>query len=118
MAWIGLQDMEIEKVPIGYYDEEKLIGNDFRVSVMANLSMPEPDSDELANTLNYETVFTVVQSIMKEEMDLIETAAYRIYEGLKAKDANFHELEVSIRKYKPLQVKSGGDSVITMRFTS
>ncbi len=116
MAWIGLQDMEIEKVPIGYYDEEKLIGNDFRVSVMANIPMPEPQSDELANTLNYETVFATVHAVMKNEMDLIETAAYHIYEGLKAEGAVFEELEVSIRKYKPLQVKSGGDSVITMRF--
>ncbi len=116
MAWIGLKDMEIRKAPIGYYAEEKRMGNDFQVSVMADLDIPNVMADHLENTLNYETIYEVVQTVMYQEMDLIEAAAYRIYDNLREKAPSFRQIEVCIRKFKPLQVKSGGDSVIVMRF--
>ena len=116
MAWIGLKDMHIQNAPIGYYPEEKLIGNTFHVSVSANMEIPDPEADNLANTLNYETVYDVVTEVMFQEMDLIETAAYRIYQGLKAKGPAFNALEITIRKQKPMQVSQGGDSVLTMQF--
>lgn len=116
MAWIGLVDMELQKAPIGYYDEEKTIGNSFRVGVMAKVPFADPDADVLENTLNYETVYQTVHEVMYEPMDLIETAAYRIYKQLLHKGATFEQLEVRIRKYKPMLVRGGGDSVLVMRF--
>jgi len=116
MAWIGLEDMEIRNARIGYYAEEKQMGNAFRVSVMAALTIAHPEADDLTHTLNYETVHAVVQAVMAQEADLIETAAYRIHEGLVEAGAAFDQLQVTIRKYKPLQVAGGGDSVIVMTF--
>ncbi len=116
MAWIGLVDMELQKAPIGYYDEEKTIGNSFQVSVMARVPFADPDADELENTLNYETVYQTVHEVMYEPMDLIETAAYRIYKTLLNKGATFDQLEVRIRKYKPMLVRRGGDSLLVMHF--
>lgn len=116
MAWIGLVDMELSNAPIGYYDEEKTIGNSFRVSVMAEVQLVDPDADDLNHTLNYETVYQAVHEVMGQRMDLIETAAYRIYKALIQKGADFEALEIRIRKYKPMLLRQGGDSLLSMRF--
>ncbi len=116
MAWIGLVDMEIRKAPIGYYHEEKIMGNAFHVSVMAQVPLADPDADELGQTLNYEQVYQAVHKVMREPMDLIETAAYRIYRTFIAEGISFDALEIRIRKHKPMGLKDGGDSLLVMRF--
>ena len=49
----------------GFYDEEALLGNEFEIDVVVNIDMTEESSDDLKDTLNYESLYQIVKSEMK-----------------------------------------------------
>lgn len=65
---------------IGVGRQERLIGNDFEVSVAVKFEAEAESllSDELDSTLNYAHLTSAISSAMAQECALIETAAARI----------------------------------------
>lgn len=86
----------------GYYDEEAILGNEFEIDIEVTTSMKQEDSDELADTLNYENLFSVVSTEMAERSKLLEHVLYRIKSSLiSLYPHDISGLYISIQKLNP-----------------
>lgn len=102
----------------GYYKEEREQGNDFEVDIIFRADLREAgDSDELADTIDYQKVLANVKDVMHgPPQKLIETLAKKIGDQLFEQFTQVESIEVSVRKlHPPLDVETAY-SEITMRW--
>jgi dihydroneopterin aldolase len=86
----------------GYYAEEQIIGSEYLIDVYAEInSNLATKSDQLSDTLNYETIYRIVKVQMSNKSKLIETVAQRIIERIKSIFENVLSLKVRISKLNP-----------------
>ncbi len=86
----------------GYYDEEQLVGNEFVVDVYITTRTTDAAvTDDLRETINYETVYTICQLVMKRPTRLLETVAERIGLGIRHQFGYIKSLKVRVRKNNP-----------------
>ncbi|MCQ2346778.1 MAG: dihydroneopterin aldolase [Paludibacteraceae bacterium] len=79
---IRLQDIELQAYH-GVYPEEKRLGNTFLVNI--SLTLPDTravETDQLADTVNYQSVYDIVQREMAIPSDLLEHVAGRIRKAI------------------------------------
>ena len=72
---------------IGYYPEEKVIGQDLEVDIEVSVKA-HGEADQLEATINYATIYEQVAQVVKaSRVDLIEALIEEIIEaGLKRKE--------------------------------
>jgi len=101
MATIALEGMRFFS-KIGFYEEERIIGNQFVVDVYieANTKMAAT-TDDLSKTINYETVYYICKKEMGMEAKLIENVAERIGLGIRYNFPNISELTIRVQKLNP-----------------
>ena len=101
MIKIALKGMRFHSFH-GYYAEEQSVGNNYELDVSIQSSRdPENFSDDLAQTVNYETIYQICKDRMLQPVRLIETVAQCILNDIRAlPGVNF--CRVSIRKMNPL----------------
>lgn len=87
--------------PIGYYEEERLLGNEFFVDVHVAVKVSSESSDELEDTLNYEELYVAISKVMRKERKLLESAAQEILGDLQMKFAHLEGVTVKITKTHP-----------------
>ncbi len=92
--------------PIGYYEEEQIVGNEFFISVEAYFPFLNEDSEHLGNTINYEEIYQVLVEVMGCRRKLLESAAQEILDNVLKKYDFLTKLLVNIRKVNPA---FGGD---------
>ena len=65
---------------IGVMHAEKVLGNHFEVTTVMNIDIPDDKAgnDDITSTVNYSRVVEIIQDVMKQSCDLLETAALRI----------------------------------------
>jgi dihydroneopterin aldolase len=86
----------------GYYPQEQLIGTEFLVDVYVEVNTTSAgNSDQLADTVNYETIFRIAKAEMAKKSNLIENVAQRIIYRIKTFYANIEGLKVRISKLNP-----------------
>ena len=87
----------------GYYEEERIEGNDFEVDLVFYADLSEAGrSDDLGLTIDYQKAESVVYEIMEgPSVKLIETLTLRIGEQLFETFPVLQKLEVSVRKLHP-----------------
>ena len=89
----------------GFYPEEQLVGNCFIVDMEVDF-MPADggglDTDQLSDTVNYETLYDIANERMAIPQKLIETVATFIINDIKARYAFIDSAKVSIKKLNPL----------------
>ncbi len=87
----------------GVYEEEQIIGNYFTVDVNIQTNFKKAaESDDVFETINYETVYLVVQSVMKKKAKLIETLIENIIKELKHQFSTIQSVQVRIEKANPI----------------
>ena len=96
--------------PIGFYEEEQLLGNEFYVDVSIYFPFENPDSDQLANTVNYEELYRILVEVMTPKRRLLESAAEDILNRLIEDYVFMTKAAVSIRKITP---PFGGDRAVS-----
>ena len=79
---VALQDVRFF-APIGFFEEERIVGNEFYVDVSVSFPFGNDDAENLANTLNYAELYELVCSVMQQERKLLESAAQEILEGIR-----------------------------------
>lgn len=116
------QKISLENVrfysPIGYYEEEQILGNEFFVTVTVGYPFKNPDSEDLNNTINYEELYQILVEIMSPKRKLLESAAEDILNKIIEKYNFISGAEISIRKINP---PFGGDvanSVVSLIYTN
>ncbi|WP_437921635.1 dihydroneopterin aldolase [Sphingobacterium sp. LRF_L2] len=97
---VALKDVRFF-APIGFYEEERILNNEFFVDLMIFFPFRNEAPDELPNTVNYAELFQLLQQTMKKERKLLESAAHEILERTLAQYDFITELKVSIRKTTP-----------------
>ena len=101
MALIALEGMQFYAYH-GVYPEEQKIGTDYIVDVYIDTFVDKPaGSEELKDTINYETVYLICEAVMRHPAKLIETVASRISLGIKNNWGFIKEMKVRVRKMNP-----------------
>ena len=86
----------------GYYEEEREKGNHFEVDlyVKCNLSS-SGKSDSLTETVNYEELYKIVETVMSKSYKLLEHIGWDILETIDAQFRNIHHAKVRVTKLNP-----------------
>ena len=100
----------------GLYPEETIIGNTFILDVAVQL----PDThevEELSDTVNYQGIFEVAQTVMAIPKPLLEEVVYAITTQLKQRyPAILHSI-VTLRKMNPPMGASIRNSMVSLEKT-
>ena len=84
----------------GLYEEEKIIGNQFQVSLEVSISN-YAEFENIKNTINYVSLFEIVKTKMNQRFDLLEILAESIIQEVYNKDKRIDEISISIIKMNP-----------------
>jgi 7,8-dihydroneopterin aldolase/epimerase/oxygenase len=84
----------------GLYEEEKKVGGEFVVDVIAKFPALDHKLNSIDETVNYAELFTIIKGEMDQPRKLLETIAQSIAEKIYAKYAVLKQIEVRIEKKK------------------
>lgn len=100
-ATIGLENIRFTGTH-GYYDEENVMGNEFSIDVEVDSDiLSAATSDDLGGTVNYSTIYYLVQAEMKKESKLLEALAYRVAARIENQFHSVSRVKVKLRKLHP-----------------
>ena len=103
--------------PIGFYEEEQVIGNEFFLNLEVVFPFENSDAEDLKNTINYEELYQILAEVMRPRRKLIESALEDILDMVLKKYAFVQQVNVVIRKVNP---PFGGDlanSEVSLSYT-
>lgn len=102
---------------IGCFDEEKLIGTRFSVSATLTCEIGDAaETDDLAQTVNYQSVYAAIKSEMAPKANLLESVALRIIRRLKHDFPAIERVELSLSKLNPMLAAGGKIHSVTVTF--
>ncbi|MDZ7634741.1 MAG: dihydroneopterin aldolase [Bacteroidales bacterium] len=102
MGLIRIEDMEFYAFH-GHYREEQIVGNHFLVDVTIETDTDRAGkSDELRDTLNYQTAYLVVKREMETTSNLLEHIATRILDALYSELTGINKATVKVSKLNPV----------------
>lgn len=86
----------------GCYDLEKTVGNNFTVQLEITADIGDAaERDDIGSTVNYLTVFEIVQVEMRRTSDIIENVALRIINAIKARFPQIISVTCTVSKLAP-----------------
>lgn len=85
----------------GLYDFEKEQGNTFIVDLFITASYLLEDLYNLDKTVDYEKVFVVLNEIMQQPEELLESVAHKACMAITTRFTNIENLKIKIRKKNP-----------------
>lgn len=97
----------------GLYEQEKIIGNEFEVSINIKHYPVTEKITSLAQTINYAAVYQVVKQRMKQPTELLETLAQEIGELILDQFEQAEEVSFFIKKLYPPIINFEGSVGIT-----
>ena len=101
MGQIALEGMEFFAFH-GYYDEEQKIGNKYGLDLFIETDLRSAAaSDDLHQTVNYETLYALVVAEMKIPARLLEHLGHRIIDKVYERFPFVKQVRVSVYKYNP-----------------
>ena len=96
---ISLNGLEF-KSKIGLYDFEKENGNTFIVNISVHVDKIMYD-DSIKGTIDYSSLFSIIDREMSKEYNLIETVAHRISSNVHSQIKNIKLCRLEIIKKNP-----------------
>ncbi len=116
-AIIGLEDVRFH-APHGFYEEEHLTGNEFSidVEVEANIS-GAATQDDLGGTVNYSTIYYLLQAEMKKPTQLLEALAYRMASRIQRQFDQVSSVRLRLRKLHPPLGGQVGAAVVEVKLS-
>lgn len=86
----------------GVLPQEKIAGNNFVVNIEFTADVSKSfETDNMADTINYATVYDLVKAEMSVPSELIEHVAGRIFSKIKKSFPQINVLEVRVAKLNP-----------------
>lgn len=85
----------------GLYPEERQKGNDFVVNMQIRYIPQQEIITDLRQTINYATLFDIVNAIMQKPVDLLETLVQTIAKSVHEQFPQIKEVNVSVEKLNP-----------------
>ncbi len=103
--------------PIGFYEEERILQNEFFVDLEVGFVYDNPSPDELANTVNYEGLYDILKLVMIKERKLLESAAHDILNLVREKYNFVDQISVTVRKTTPPFGVDVAHSEVSLHYT-
>ncbi len=101
MGLIEIENMEFYSYH-GHYREERIIGNRFIVDLRVTTSLGKAsETDDLNDTINYQSAYEIVKEQMLIESNLLEHVAKRILDSLYERFSSLESVTVKISKMNP-----------------
>ncbi|MFH0761363.1 MAG: dihydroneopterin aldolase [Bacteroidota bacterium] len=101
MGLIRIEQMEFYSFH-GCYEEERIVGNRFIVDLELETDCSKPGkTDNIRDTLNYQTAYDLVKEEMKSKSYLLEHIARRILDRLFAAFPQLDRASVKVSKLNP-----------------
>jgi dihydroneopterin aldolase len=100
----------------GFYPEEQLIGSVFWLNLSVDF-YANADSENLAETINYENLNELLIVEMANTQQLLETVVQRILDRLLTQYPFLLSAQVSIRKQSPPMQGEVGSSEVGLRYS-
>ena len=101
MAKILLEDMEFYAYH-GCFKEEQVIGNRFFVDLEIEVdTLKAENTDDLKDTVNYQSVYNEIKTVMAEKSHLLEHVARRIIDALHAGFPDILHIRLKVSKMNP-----------------
>ena len=101
MAVVALEGMRFFSYH-GLYPEEQASGNDFTVDIYMDTGQrPLSESDEISDTPDYARAYTVVEEVMQQRQNLLETLVVRIGKRLLKEIGGIDGVRVRVSKENP-----------------
>ncbi len=85
----------------GLYEGEKIVGNEFDVSLYVSYCPKTEIINELSDTINYAVIYDLVKKRMQQRTDLLETIAMLIAEEIHLQFPQVQKVDISITKLQP-----------------
>ncbi len=85
----------------GFYPEEQLTGSIFLLDIETEFEVFEQGNDDMVKTVNYERLFEIAESEMKQTRKLLETVAFNILEQIRSEFIIVSKARVTIKKIAP-----------------
>jgi dihydroneopterin aldolase len=99
----------------GCYEEERTTGARFEVDVDVRVHLQQAsETDDLHDTLNYQTIYDVVKKEMQRPSKLLEHVAGRILRALFERCKTIESATVTVRKQAPPLGGKVGHSAVTL----
>ncbi len=85
----------------GYYEEERLSGQEFILDVYVTLQNGyDLSKDHIQETINYEGIYKLCTEVMEEPKELLETVVFNLKEKMKEKyDEQISHLSIRLSKH-------------------
>ncbi|MCH5228774.1 MAG: dihydroneopterin aldolase [Muribaculaceae bacterium] len=98
----------------GVMEEEKRIGNEFRVSATVAIPCSSTiETDNISNTLSYVSLYEIINESMQESRNLLERVAYDIVNKIKERFKEVEGGKIEIEKvHPPIPGMLGSASVV------
>ena len=101
MGLIRIEQMEFYSFH-GCFEEERIVGNRFIVDLEMETDMSHAcETDQIADTLNYQTAYDLIKEAMKTNSYLLEHIACRILDSLFSKFPELEKASVKVSKMNP-----------------
>jgi len=101
MSWISVEGMEFHSYH-GCFKEERIIGTRFIVNLWFEMDTNAAEkSDNLKDTIDYQSVYLLVKSQMDESSHLLEHVGRRILDAFHSKYPQVIHSKVKVSKLNP-----------------
>lgn len=101
MSVISIEGMEFFAYH-GCFKEEKIIGTKFRIDLFLTVDTTQAEqTDNLKDTVNYQTVYKMVKKEMESKSNLLEHVGRRVLTKIKEQFPEVEKAQLKIRKLNP-----------------
>lgn len=101
MGLIAVEQMEFYAYH-GFYEEERVLGNYYLVDIYVETDFKKAaQTDDLSETVNYESIQLVARSEMARSTKLLETLCDRMAKRLKSQFDSLKTIKIRISKKNP-----------------
>ncbi len=100
----------------GYYPTERKTGNKFVLNVALKTKEFDSISDDIGDTINYETVYNICDKHMNHPEKLLETLLFKIISDFRQSFPSMTSGTISIKKIQAQLGGKVGSSEIEMDF--
>lgn len=101
MATIGLEGARFT-APHGFYPEEQLTENEFIIDLYVDTNVQSAAmQDDLGLTVNYSTLYLLMQMEMRKPTQLIEALAQRIVDRVQDQFSRISGVKIRLQKLNP-----------------
>lgn len=106
---------------IGVFEQERKVGNEFRVDLHVEFTPPANLSDNMVSDgtlLSYASLYEDVAEVMRKEFLLLETTVSEIANIIVTRHPQVMRGEISLSKLQPPITGCTGEATVTLRFSN